>query len=376
MATIDLVREPPQPGAASQGRRPDDVRRTDDALGRRQRRGPPSPRRSGVRRRRPAQRAARGGARATAGPSRCTARRRAARRRIARSAAELLARTAARSRALAQPDVAPAWATRVMSTDAGRTHGGLGRGLASLIPTGHRRPAPATIARSPSRHRPQPVPAARPASTTSELARARREHRRARRPPAGPRHARSADGYQLIAGERRVARRRAGRARDASRPSSGPPTNRTSSRSRSSRTSSAPTSTRWTRRAPSGSSSTSSASPRSRSRGASGARGRRSPTRCGCSTRRPEVQRCRRGRTHQRRPRAAPSRASTTTPQQDWLSRSSTASGLSVRQTEQLVRERRARGARQRRARPRGRTTRPRPRAHEPRDCGRRSARR
>ena len=83
-------------------------------------------------------------------------------------------------------------------------------GLASLIPQpsrgGDRR------ARDPARPDPPNPLSAAPPRRRAGASDARREHPRARRPPAGPRHARPLDGYQLVAGERRVRAAETGRA--------------------------------------------------------------------------------------------------------------------------------------------------------------------
>ena len=129
-------------------------------------------------------------------------------------------------------------------------------------PAAHRGPARADR----DRDRPDPAEPA-PAPPALRRGRARdpdREHPRARRPPADPRHR---DHRRLPARRRRAAAARGRRrpASSASRRSSASSTTRPSSRSRSSRTSSARTSTRSRPRTASGGSSTSSGSARSRS---------------------------------------------------------------------------------------------------------------
>ena len=79
---------------------------------------------------------------------------------------------------------------------------GLGRGLAALIP--QRRRSRARLDRDPARaDPPKPVPAA-PAHGRGGAGDARREHRRARRASSRSSSRETLDGYQLVAGERRL----------------------------------------------------------------------------------------------------------------------------------------------------------------------------
>ena len=196
--------EPPQPRAAAEGSRADDVRRPDHALGGRQLRGAPPPRRRRLpavvpRSVRLAEAPSYGRPIALYSPTSRGA------QAYSDLAQELLARDGRRSAATSGRQ-RPRMGDPLMTVDT-RSSGGLGRGLASLIPT-----APATAAA----RRPRPALATSrslPSSATpTSHAAGSRSTSCARSPRASPSTAsssrswsrRCAGGYQLIAGERRT----------------------------------------------------------------------------------------------------------------------------------------------------------------------------
>ena len=240
---------PPEPGARDQGRRPDDVRRAGRTC-----RPTSPPRSAAISATASSRRSSRAASasprrRATACRSRSIARTRRGAIAYAALAAELRARdgrapSRRRARPVAPPVEAPIAPRRAMvavMTVRPERRTGLGRGLASLIPQrapGSRRPIEIPI----DRIRPNPRQP-RQRIDPDELATPRREHPRARRPPADPR---DRDDRRLPARRRRAPPPGGQAGRPRADPGRRPPARRPrrSSSSRSSRTSSARTSTR------------------------------------------------------------------------------------------------------------------------------------